>query len=399
MSTVYDVLIVGGGITGLTLGIALARHDYRTLVIEERDDLSKAKRLVVLYPGAIDVLDKIGVLTMIKNIAKSISRIKILGTNKEVIADIDYTLLSHPNNYLLSFPIGGAEFLLREEFRKLNGKIVEGSFAGYKVEDSEVLVNVEEDGKLLGYQARILIGADGKRSRVRQALGVKTSVYECADTYLVGLLDHTKSEEIRIHARPNEELGIVPSPSQTSFFYYLPKDKFELVKSKQLEEFKQKLISIENDLEPHIRELKSWDQLSYIEPKRIFAQRWVGEHVALVGDSAHTLSPNGGMGLNLALQDSLVLSQVLQACFHKNDFSNSMLTKYENDRRPYCDLFDDLSNLYVKFMTTGNVFLARMRNFILSKSSKDLEHLEISALLLRKKPTILFLMKLLCSVL
>src|SRR6267143_62947 len=135
----YDVLIVGGGIGGLTLGCALAGNGRKTCVLETRTSLARSKRGLALQANGLAALENLGLLNQVLPIGMKTSRVTWREMRHGQLASYDYSILDHPHNFLLTIIPSELEMILREELLRRGGALHEStSFLNVKWEAGQV---------------------------------------------------------------------------------------------------------------------------------------------------------------------------------------------------------------------------------------------------------------------
>src|SRR3989475_2023275 len=356
----YDVVIAGGGIGGLTLACGLAANGRTTCVLESRPSLVRSKRGLALQPNGLAALDNQGLLTQVLGIGKKTGRVPWWEIGRGNLASFDYSVLAPPRNFLLTIIASELEMIVREELSRRGGVLHEStSFLGVKHESNGQLgVTALRNGEAIGYSARVLVGADGENSNCRKTLGVRTRVKESANQYLfmlIGPMDAIRQEARQYFTR-GKMLGLYPTPTSTYVFYYLPKRKFNDLRSRGLESFKKQLGKVEPEVSDSLDNLHSWEDVSHAAPKRVDVENWVLDRVALMGDAVHALDPAWAQGANLSLQDAVALADTVERCFESDDFSASALRPYQLERWKQTKFVQDQSERTAQITTTENRF-------------------------------------------
>lgn len=335
-SRICDVLVVGGGIGGLAIGCALARNKRSVVVLEARSSLRPSKRGLTLQPNGLETLQRMGLLDNVSKIGVAVSHVVWYDSKGDQLADLDYSVLDHPYNYLLTVIPSELEQILREEFLRRGGELEESTvFMGLTWQQDRVTVTAKREDSLLEYSAKILVGADGEQSPVRQTLQLPFKIKECLDHFLFMLVGPV--EPIRQAARQylgrGKMIGLYPVPRGTYVFYYIPKGTIESLRARGFDSFKTEISHSVPEVRTALSDLQSWDDIVYAQPKRVHVQNWVEDRVALLGDAAHATDPSWAQGANMTLQDADVLADTIEKCFQSHDFSASRLMEYQTMRR------------------------------------------------------------------
>src|SRR5438309_3380699 len=182
----YDVLIVGAGIGGLALGCALVSNGRKVCFLEARPGITRSKRGLTLQPNGLAALRNLGLLDRVASIGSKTTKVAWHEIGKKPLATLDYSILDHPHNHLLTVVPSDLELGLRDAFSSRGGIICESTpFRDILPNRSErFLVRVERNGSPVMFSGRIIVGADGEKSRVRQALEIPARVKEYPDHFL-----------------------------------------------------------------------------------------------------------------------------------------------------------------------------------------------------------------------
>ncbi len=376
METKFEVVIVGGSLAGLSLAIGLANGGHSVAVLESRKGVTPLKRGMSLAPNGLHVLERLHLLSDIEGIGRKVRTVKYVKSSGELLVAYDYQLLDTEHNYLLTFLPHELEIILRRRAEEKNVNVFEGaSFDAFLRENGRVSgVQATVGGTKQMLMAKLVIGADGGRSKVRQASGIQANSTQSKASYLVTVggevADDSHDEACHYLAR-GRMLGSFPLPLGQYLFYYLPAGSFETVKAAGLEQFKTGLTTLAPGLKESLDTVKSWDDFLYMIPQDLRVDSWVADNVALIGDAAHSIEPSLGQGGSLTLNDVSVLLDVLDVCFSKSDFSANTLKSYEKKRRLQTESLRRMAELTAKMMNTSSRIVERFRDRSLRKMSEN----------------------------
>ncbi|GAA3129613.1 FAD-dependent oxidoreductase [Streptomyces rameus] len=330
-----DVLIVGAGPTGLTLGIDLARRGVDALVVERAEGLFPGSRGKGIQPRTQEVFDDLGVLQEIREaggpyparmIWKDGERAGELPMFEKVAADE-----GAPYTEPLMVAQWRTQEILHARLAGLGGRVAFGREVAGLEQDAEGVTVRFADGTTA--RARHVVAADGGRSAVRRALGVgmagetvDPAPFLVADVRVRGLdRDHW-------HTFPRDDgSGVALCPLAGT-------DDFQL--QARLPEGREPDLSLAGVRElvagythlgaEDVTELR-W--VSDFRPRAALADRFRAGRVFLAGDAAHVHSPAGGQGLNTSVQDAYNLGWKLGAVL-RDGAPEALLDTYEEERRP-----------------------------------------------------------------
>ncbi|TMH95867.1 FAD-dependent monooxygenase [Candidatus Bathyarchaeota archaeon] len=372
-----DVLIVGAGIGGLATGCALASNGLRACILEARPGGIRSMRGLTLQPNGLTAIGNMGLLDQVVSIGSKTTRVAWHEIGGKPLATFDYSVLDHPHNYLLTVVPDELELVLRDAFSKRNGMIYESTlFREIQPNRSErVLVKAERDGSPIGFSAKIIVGADGWNSKVRQALQIPVRVKEYCENFFFMLARRAASLglEARQYVSLGEMAGFFPTQESTYIFYYVPSRIVREFKSRGLESFKKRLANIEPDVSDSLDSIGSWGDVADTVARRVDVKTWTADRAALLGDAAHALDPSWAQGANLSLQDAAALASTIERCFELNDFTAEALKGYEKERRKQTKFVQVGAERTARFTTTESSFYYRLGKRILQRTGRNKE--------------------------
>jgi 2-polyprenyl-6-methoxyphenol hydroxylase-like FAD-dependent oxidoreductase len=220
-----------------------------------------------------------------------------------------------------------------------------------------------------------------------------SKVRKYPDSFLVGLVGPVPElkDRARQYQAPGRMLGIMPAGPDAAYFFYCVGDRsFEDMKREGVGQFKTEVTEAAPELESAFGGMEAWTRIAYFTPSFIKVDRWVGNGVALLGDSAHTFHPHAGQGVNLSLQDALSLSEVIADGLKARDMSAQRLAAYQSQRKMFADVIGQHAHYTATYALSGNWLIRRLNRRALRKMQKNRKlmkrALEITAGIFSKKP-------------
>ena len=367
-----DVVIVGAGGGGAILGILLAQKGLKILVLEQSLGPPTGLRGEILQPNGQQILDQLNLLDKLpKEAVNPVRHFHFRQIGGGRLCTIDYNLLPQPyNRALVTLPNTVHHTVLAElEARNPEGLWYDTAFTSL-IKDGDTVTGVEaqSQGKVVRISAKIVVGADGPFSRVREKLGIATQLHRYKESYLISILPcPEKLEESQYFLGEKEILGVFPAAKhQVYLFYMIAADSLKDIKAQGIEALQQKWRAIYPDLEQTIQGLESWEQTAYMGTGRARAKTWVTNGVVLIGDAAHGMNPHASQGRMQAMVDAVALAEVLTTCFSQEEYSAKVLQAFERQRRPQVEMLQRLADEEVLFWNTANPLLAWLRNRVFS---------------------------------
>ena len=320
-----EVLIVGGGPCGLLLAALLAQRGVDVVVLERRLEPSAHSRAIGLHPPAVNALGAVGLAGRAVAEGAPIaggqarSRGRLLGS-------LTFERAWPQRPYVLALPQSRTETLLAERLAALAPAALHRGVevVGLDADGGDISVTArpaagscpDGDAGPLRWRARLVIGADGPRSRVRDLAGIRTALTTYPDTYLMGdVADSGTRRGARIHLEPGGVIEAFPLPGAMRRWVAhtgtarLGTGRFGKSRSARTPE---ELAAIVRRRTGERIDPATNTMISAFGVRRRTAERMVDGRVVLIGDAAHEISPIGGQGMTLGWLDALALAPLLE---------------------------------------------------------------------------------------
>lgn len=332
-----EVLVVGGGPTGLAVALAALQQGLSVRVVDKSDGRTPYSKALVVHARSMEVLEELGALPSVQRAGRAFRALHVEGPEGE-LGRIDFASLAwgdtpYPGWFTLSQ--SRTEQCL-EEHLAAQGVVVERRTALRSVrQDARGVEATLEgpEGAASVVRARWLVGADGARSEVRRQVGVELEGREGSDVFVLGDVtlegSFVDAEGYNILAREGVLL-VVPreEPGQLRLIAHLPAARRDEALTLD-RAFFQALLDARSGRRTRVTSV-GWT--SQFCPKHLLASRYRVGRVFLAGDAAHLHSPVGGQGLNAGLQDAYNLGWKL-AAVHRGEAPDALLDSYDAERR------------------------------------------------------------------
>ena len=349
-----NVFVSGGGVSGLLLGMMLARSGIDVIVAEKDAAPSVKYKGELLQPKSLDIMNRLGLYKEVRAAGFPIRTTSITEyEGNRVIGKIQYQYerINHPFNEALMIPHETLKRIIRSHaeqypyFHFLNP----AKFNGFREEGGRkqtALVSHKELGKL-EIEADFFIGAEGRVSPIRKSLGIKLTETEYNHYFLTVTFPRPESvTEGEMIVRGHSFLGLFPLPdSKVRTVLLIKKEEYKEMKRNGLETFYQCYTGLKPELDGYVQHIKTWKDIQLMIPSRHNADRYIGENCALMGDAVHTVHPMAGEGMNLALQDACTLGELLSFMYETGHLDPDQLKLYEQVRKPRAEFLSSLSHL------------------------------------------------------
>jgi 2-polyprenyl-6-methoxyphenol hydroxylase-like FAD-dependent oxidoreductase len=310
--------IVGGGPAGMTLGYLLGRAGVETLVLEKHGDFLRDFRGDTVHPSTLQIMDELGLLEdFLKRPHQEIRRLQgQFGSATLRIADFER--LDVRSRFIAFMPQWDfLNFLLEQGARFPSLRVLRNTEAIDLVRDGDTIVGVvarTEQG-VLTIRADLTIGCDGRHSIVRERAGLAVEDIGAPIDVLwfrVGK-DGDVTDPALLHAEPGRLLVTIDRGDYWQCAFVIPKGTTEAVKAGGLPAFRTIIVEMLPALRNHINDLKDWDEVKLLTVAIDRLKQWSRPGLLCIGDAAHAMSPVGGVGINLAVQDAVATANLLAA--------------------------------------------------------------------------------------
>ena len=378
MGEKFDVIIVGAGMGGLALALGLARKGRSVVVIERQAELKAIQRGELLQPNGLRLLNDLGILVPLKDVpSHQAYRFHFHRIDQGRLCTVDYRRLSPPWNYTL---ILQPHFLLNELLTQIKQTKMVKVLTGTEFDnllwqgDAVIGVRVSEQGWRRELYAPVVVGSDGARSKVREALGIPTHVHSYPEGYMTMIVPRAQGFDLdaRYYVGNGEILGMFPlSEKDLYLFYMIPAGKLDGMKTESLTPIIERLIQIDRPLQKPLESLTSWEQVGFMPCIRVRADRWVENGAVLMGDAAHAMNPHVAQGRNQALEDATVLTDLIDEALVKRDFSAKRFQSYEKKRRPMVEALQHHADEMVLFWNTGFGPMMWLRDWVFRRMDRN----------------------------
>jgi monooxygenase len=368
MTEETDVAVVGAGGGGAVLALALAKQGVRTVVLDQATGPPKGLRGEILQPNGQRVLDRLGVLQSLPaDATRSVRLFHFCRAGGTRLCSIDYGDLPPPyNRAIVTLPNVAHHAIVAAVQQHTSVTLRYGtSFAGLVREGNQVVgVSTQGPDGAHTIRAKIVVGADGAFSKVREALKIPADLYLYPDGYLIAILESDEPvSESFYYVGHRTILGIFPATGNKAYlFYMIPKDSMEAVKQRGITALQQTWSQIAPQFSRLFRCLSDWGQTAYMPTGRIRTPTWVADGAVLIGDAAHAMNPHASQGRMQAMVDAMALADLLPSCLNDRNYSAERLKEFERARRPQVTMLQQLADQQVFYWNTKNPVVAFLRD-------------------------------------
>jgi 2-polyprenyl-6-methoxyphenol hydroxylase-like FAD-dependent oxidoreductase len=330
-------VVVGGGPAGMMLGYLLARVSVDVVVMEKHADFFRDFRGDTIHPSTLELMHELGLLDQFLQQPHQETRELRATINGELVPIADFSRLPTRCKFIafmpqwdfLNFFASQAKrfpsFQLRMENRLIDLVFENGRVSGVRATTPEGEVEVRAD---------LVVGADGRDSTVRNrarlevlefgvpidVLWMRISKQPGDPEQTLGFFEHGKLL-VLLDRGDYWQSGVV-----------IPKNGFEEIKAQGLPAFHDYIGSVAPFLRGRVSELDDWSKIKLLTVQINRLREWCREGLLCIGDAAHAMSPAGGVGINLAIQDAVATANLLAEKLRRGPVALEELRKVQRRR-------------------------------------------------------------------
>jgi 2-polyprenyl-6-methoxyphenol hydroxylase-like FAD-dependent oxidoreductase len=308
--------IAGGGPAGMMLGFLLARGGVDVLVLEKHKDFLRDFRGDTIHPSTLDLIYELGILDeFLKRPHEQLITISAQ-VGRQAVTLGDFTHLPTHCKFLALMPQWDFLNFIVEQAR--------GYSSFHLIMEAEATDLIEENGAIVGLRAKtkqgevdvradLTVGADGRHSIVRQRAKMDVRDMGAPMDVMWMRLSRRESDPAQTfgHVEPGKMLVLINRESFWQAAFVIPKDAAGEVQQRGLPSFQREIAEMEPFLRDRVQELRDWKQISLLTVKVDRLMKWSRPGLICIGDAAHAMSPIGGVGINLAIQDAVAAANIL----------------------------------------------------------------------------------------
>jgi 2-polyprenyl-6-methoxyphenol hydroxylase-like FAD-dependent oxidoreductase len=310
--------IAGGGPAGMMLGYLLGRAGVETIVLEKHADFLRDFRGDTVHPSTMQIMQELGLLEAFLKVPHSEIRAFSVEIGHRCYKVADFAHVPASCKFIALMPQWDFLNFLLEQGRR---------FPALKVMMStEVTGLIEVSGRVTGVRAttaagpieigaRLVVGCDGRSSTVRAAgqLAVR-DLGSPIDVLWFRLSKRSGDpEQVLGHLEPNSMIVTIDRTDYWQCAYVIGKGGSEQVRAGGIEAFRRSVAQGARFLSDRVDELRSFDDVKLLSVSVDRLTAWSKPGLLCIGDAAHAMSPVGGVGINLAIQDAVATANLLAA--------------------------------------------------------------------------------------
>jgi len=335
--TSVSCCIAGGGPAGIMLGLLLARAGVDVLVLEKHADFLRDFRGDTIHPSTLEVMGELGLLEELLKLPHTKASRLNAHVGGLALTVADFTHLPTRCRFLAFMP----------QWDFLNFLAAKGAGCpNFRLlMQTEVTGLIEEGGRVVGLRATtpdgplevradLVVGADGRNSTVREQAGLEVQE-------LGAPMDVLWFRLSRLPGDPEDPMGrfdagrIFVMLNRGDYWqcgFVIPKGSLEELRERGLPAFREGIAIIAPFAADRVDELSDWDAVKLLTVRVDRLPRWHRPGLICIGDAAHAMSPIGGVGINLAIQDAVAAANLLAEPLRSGSLSDAHLSLLQRRR-------------------------------------------------------------------
>ena len=328
--------IAGGGPAGMMLGLLLARAGIDVVVLEKHADFLRDFRGDTIHPSTLEVMDELGLLDELLKLPHN--KVPRLGVQvgDSSINFADFTWLPPRYAFIALMPQWDFLDFLADRAR---------AYPNFKlIMQANVVDLIEEDGRVAGVRAttpdgplevraRLTVGCDGRKSTIRAKANLEVEdIGAPIDVFWMRISRKPGDPPTGGRLNAGSFFAVIDRGDYFQLAYVIPKGAAARIMEAGLPAFREIVAKSLPFLADRVDELKTWDDVKLLTVSIDRLRTWYKPGLLCIGDAAHAMSPVGGVGINLAIQDAVAAANILWKPLKNGTLSTFDLARVQHRR-------------------------------------------------------------------
>jgi 2-polyprenyl-6-methoxyphenol hydroxylase-like FAD-dependent oxidoreductase len=329
--------VVGGGPAGMMAGLLLARAGVHVTVLEKHEDFFRDFRGDTIHPATLRILAELGIAEEFLALPHTRLPRVTMETASGPLTIAEFTRLR---------PYGFIAFVPQWDFLDFLHDRARDHPTFHLLRRAEVTDLVLDDGRVAGVRAEtadgplevradLVIAADGRDSVVRARAGLEVLPKSPPIDVLWFRLTRTPDDAVPFfRSEGNAVLVSIDRGTYWQLAYVIPHRDFDRVQERGLPAFRAAVAALVPAFADRLGDVTDWEQVKLLSVRVDRLRRWYRPGLLCIGDAAHAMSPAGGVGINLAIQDAVAAANVLAPAFRDGGPTAGHLRTVQRRREP-----------------------------------------------------------------
>ncbi len=329
--------VVGGGPAGVMLGYLLARAGIKVTVLEKHEDFFRDFRGDTVHPSTLDIMHQLGLLDGLLQLPHQ--RVTSVSAR---IGDFDFDaadfrLVPTRCKFVALMPQWDFLNFISERAKRFDAFELRMQHEGIAlISDGQRVAGVEARSPAgpVRIEADLVIACDGRHSTMRQSAGLSVEEFGVPIDVLWFRISRRPRDPEQVLGNINygKALILINRGDYFQAGLIIRKGTFEQIKAGGLDAFRQNIVQIAPYLRDRVGEIEAWDQIKLLTVQINRLRRWHLPGLLCIGDAAHAMSPAGGVGINLAIQDAVAAANILAVPLRAGQVTDLILKRVQQRR-------------------------------------------------------------------
>lgn len=330
--------IVGAGPAGLMLGLLLARAGIDVTVVEKHGDFLRDFRGDTIHPSTLQVMHELGLADELLKLPHTEARTLHAEVGGKNITIADFSWLPTKNRFIAFMPQWDfLDFLAREAKRYPNFRLLMRSDVTDLITKGDRIVGLRATTTAEGpvtLHTSLIVGADGRHSVTRKLAGLEVESFGNPSEVLWMKLSRLPGdpEQTMGHAGPRQGFVMIDRSEYWQCGYIVRRGTYADIKAAGIDAFRETVAAVSPLPAERLAEICSFDDVHLLSVRIDRLKQWWRAGLLCIGDAAHAMSPIGGVGVNLAIQDAVAAANILTTPLKEGRLSNAHLAAVEMRR-------------------------------------------------------------------
>jgi 2-polyprenyl-6-methoxyphenol hydroxylase-like FAD-dependent oxidoreductase len=330
-------VIAGGGPAGLMLGFLLARAGVDVVVVEKHADFLRDFRGDTIHPSTLQVMDELGLIDEFLKLPHTRAPKLSAEMGGHTITMADFSRLPVRHRFIAFMPQWDFLNFLAEKARAYpNFQLIMQADVSGLIEDRGVIcgLTAKTPQGRVAIRSKLVVGADGRNSVVRHKAGLEIESFGLPSEVVWMKLSKQAGDpnEVMGHAGPRQGFVLIDRGDYWQCGYVVRRTTFAEIREQGIEAFRQRVADVSPLPAARMQEIESFEDTSLLTVRIDRLKQWWRSGLICIGDAAHAMSPIGGVGVNLAIQDAVATANILARPLRENRLADADLAGVEKRR-------------------------------------------------------------------